>query len=63
MVLSVDTDDKKDDGKTKLELKSVEYPPYDAVIPYQSTKYLTYGLQLVNLKHINAFPTRLESTS
>jgi len=44
MVLSVDTDDKKDDGKTKLELKSVDYPPYDAVIPYQSTKYLTYGL-------------------
>ncbi len=45
------------------DLKIKELPPYDAVIPIISTKYLSYGLPLVNLSHINAFSTRLESTT
>lgn len=46
-----------------LELKDASKPPYDAVIPLDSTKYLSYGLDLVNLIEIKAFPTRLESTT
>jgi len=44
-------------------LKDTEKPPYDAVIPVDTSKYLSYGLDLVDLKEIKAFPTRLESTS
>lgn len=46
-----------------LELKDTTKPPYDAVIPIESTKYLSYGLDLTDLQEIKAFPTRLESTS
>jgi len=45
------------------DLKIKELPPYDAVIPIISTKYISYGLPLVSLKVIKAFPTRLESTT
>jgi hypothetical protein len=53
-------EDEKKDSK-EIKLKSAEYPPYDAVIPYMSTKYLTYELSLVDLRGLYAFPTRLES--
>ncbi len=45
------------------DLKNKELPPYDAVIPIISIRYLSYGLNLLHLKEIKAFPTRLESTS
>jgi hypothetical protein len=61
MVLSKD-DDKKE-GEKQIDLKNVELPPYDAVIPYIPTKYLTYDLNLIGLKDVKAFPTRLESTT
>jgi hypothetical protein len=48
---------------TSADLKNKELPPYDAVIPIISTKYISYGLNLLHLKEIKAFPTRLESTS
>lgn len=46
-----------------VQIKDLEKPPYDAVIPIDATKYLSYGLELIDLKEIKAFPTRLESTS
>ena len=55
-------DAKKETG-TQLELKNKDLPPYDAVIPITQTKYLSYGLPLVDLREIKAFPTRLESTT
>jgi hypothetical protein len=61
MVLSKD-DDKKE-GEKQIDLKNAELPPYDAVIPYIPTKYLTYDLNLIGLKDVKAFPTRLESTT
>lgn len=60
MVLGTE-ETKKEEGA--LELKSKTHPPYDAVIPFISTKYLSYGLPLINLKEVKAFPTRLESTT
>ena len=48
---------------TSADLKNKELPPYDAVIPVISTRYLSYGLNLLHLREIKAFPTRLESTS
>lgn len=48
---------------TAADLKNKELPPYDAVIPIVSTKYISYGLNLLHLREIRAFPTRLESTS
>ena len=33
------------------------------MVPYISTKYLSYELHLVDLNEIKAFPTRLESTT
>ena len=48
---------------TSADLKVKEMPPYDAVLPVVSTKYLSYGLPLVNLTRIKTFPTRLESTT
>ena len=48
---------------TSSDLKVKELPAYDAVLPVISTKYLSYGLPLVNLSHIKTFPTRLESTT
>lgn len=45
------------------DLKSKELPLYDAVIPIISTRYISYGLNLLHLREIKAFPTRLESTS
>ena len=48
---------------TSADLKNKELPPYDAVIPVLHNKYLSYGLHLVDLKNIKAFPTRLESTT
>jgi hypothetical protein len=62
MVLSAE-DKNAGEDKAQLELKSVDYPAYDAVIPYISTKYLSYDLHLVDQKDIKAFPTRLESTT
>ena len=58
-------DDLKKDQSiiTSADLKNKELPPYDAVIPIISTKYISYGLNLLHLKEIKAFPTRLESTS
>lgn len=53
-------EDKNKEGK-EIKLKSAEYPPYDAVIPYLSTKFLSYELHLVDLNEIFTFPTRLES--
>jgi len=58
---------KKADHPTAIirasDLKVKELPPYDAVIPIISTKYISYGLPLVNMKDIKTFPTRLESTT
>jgi len=48
---------------TSADLKSKDLPVYDAVIPLIPTKYLSYGLPLVGLKEVKAFPTRLESTT
>lgn len=48
---------------SSADLKNKELPPYDAVIPIVTTRYLSYGLNLLHLKEIKAFPTRLESTS
>ena len=55
------TEEEKKEGI--LELKSSTFPPYDAVIPVNPIKYLTYGMNLIGLKSIKAFPTRLESSS
>lgn len=46
-----------------LELKSPLLPPYDGVIPQRNTKFISYDLQLVDLKNVVTFSTRLESTS
>ena len=58
---------KKPDHPTAIitsgDLKVKELPPYDAVIPIISTKYISYGLPLVNLTTVKTFPTRLESTT
>ena len=48
---------------TSSDLKSKDLLVYDAVIPLLPTKYLSYGQQLVDLKEVKAFPSRLESTT
>ena len=64
LVMGTTDETKKEEGATsKLELKNSEFPPYDAVIPHLPSKYLSYGLNLVDLKKVKAFPTRLESTT
>jgi len=57
-------DDK--DGKNKkkpLKLKSLAYPNYDPVQPLFNTNYVSYDLELSDLRSINTYPTKLESTS
>lgn len=54
-------DEEKKEGI--LELKSVAFPPYDAVIAVNPHKYLSYGMNLVDLRTVKSFSTRLESTS
>lgn len=34
--------EEKKEGDKTLDLKNIELPPYDAVIPYMSTKYMSY---------------------
>eukprot|EP00347_Sterkiella_histriomuscorum_P017346 403349738 len=58
-----ETPDTKKDGPAVVQIKDAERPPYDAVIPVDQTKYLSYGLNLIDLREIKAFPTRLESTT
>lgn len=50
-------------GPKIVPIKDTDKPLYDAVIPVESTKYLSYGQDLVGLSEVKAFPTRLESTS
>ena len=69
LVLGGETEEpKKVEGAQGQLLKSIDFknkdlPPYDAVIPIMPTKYLSYGLPLVDLTEVKAFPTRLESTT
>lgn len=46
-----------------IKLKSDLFPRYEPVIPHQYRKYLSYDLELYGLKDVQAFSTRLESTS
>lgn len=46
-----------------FEVKSPLLPLYDGVIPQKNTRFVSYDLQLLNLKKLYTFPTRLESTS
>ena len=67
LVLSGGEELKKAEGQGSLlqsnDFKNKELPPYDAVIPINPIKYLSYGQNLMDLRVIKAFPTRLESTS
>jgi len=46
-----------------VDVKSAFFPQYDGVIAQRNTRFISYDLQLVDLRNIVAFPTRLESTS
>jgi hypothetical protein len=58
-------EDGKDDKNKKkpLKLKSMAYPRYDPVQPLFNTNYVSYDLELSDLRSINTYPTKLESTS
>mmetsp|Transcript_34527 Transcript_34527/g.25621 ORF Transcript_34527/g.25621 Transcript_34527/m.25621 type:complete len:122 (-) Transcript_34527:32-397(-) len=59
MVLNQD----ESEESTKLELKVKDLPPYDGILTLISTKYLSYDLQLLKLRELLSFPSRLESTT
>lgn len=46
-----------------IDVKSNQYPPYDGVLAQKNTRFISYDLQLVDLKEIYTFATGLESTS
>ena len=46
-----------------LDIKSKAYPPYDGVIPQNNRAFVSYDLQLIGLREIYTFATRVESTS
>jgi len=48
---------------TLLEIKSNLFPPYDGIISKKNTKYISYDLDLVDLREIITLSTRLESTT
>lgn len=46
-----------------LVLKSAEFPKYEPVLAQNNKKFLSYDLELIGLKTIQTFDTRLESTT
>tara|TARA_B110000285_G_C14907880_1_gene506448 strand:+ start:289 stop:876 length:588 start_codon:yes stop_codon:yes gene_type:complete len=53
----------RNESDTILELKDPKLPPYDGIIPQKNTKYVSYDLNLVDLRKLYTFSTSLESTS
>ena len=53
----------RNETDTILELKDKNLPPYDGVIPQKNTKYISYDLNLIDLRKLYTFSTSLESTS
>ena len=53
----------RNETDTLLDLKSKQFPPYDGVIPQRNTKFISYDMQLVDLRKLYTFSTRLESTT
>jgi hypothetical protein len=47
----------------EYNVKSKEFPPYDGVIPHINAKFISYEVDLANLKNLITFSTKLESTS
>ena len=62
-MMLMQTEEQKSKDEKTLDLKNKELPPYDSVIPVNPLKYISYGQQIIGLRDIKAFPTRLESTT
>jgi hypothetical protein len=55
---------KEDPDKPQpIKLKSEAFPRYEPVIPSMFKRYLSYDQNLIGLKDILTFPTKLESTT
>lgn len=53
----------RNDTDRIMDVKSTLFPPYDGVIPQRNTNFISYDLELTDLREVYTFPTRLESTS
>jgi hypothetical protein len=47
----------------EYEVKSKDFPTYDGVIPHINAKFISYEIELANLRNVISFSTKLESTS
>lgn len=53
----------KNDTDKVIDVKNPLLPQYDGVIPQRNTKFVSYDLNLIDLRHLLTSPTRLESTT
>lgn len=53
----------RNETDTAPDVKSELFPPYDGVIIQRNTQFISYNLQLIDLRDVYTFATRLESTS
>lgn len=53
----------KNETDRVVDVKNPLLPQYDGVIPQRNTKFVSYDLNLVDLRQLLTAPTRLESTT
>ena len=53
----------RNETDTAPDVKSELFPQYDGIIVQRNTRFISYSLQLIDLREVFTFPTRLESTS